>query len=155
MIINYDQCATILGQVGETIVSNYLISEGFKVYKSTDYFDSQKDFLLDGKKIEIKTKQPYVLKNAFSFEPNQLRKCLNVDDLYFVSVPPLFKKDYKYGGYIFRINPKEMRHFTYTTKGGTRMVAVPIEQPAMSRCAKIADRDVEQLIKYAQSDYQR
>lgn len=155
MNISYDQCATILGQVGETIVSNYLISRGFKVYKSTDYFDSQKDFLLDGKKIEIKTKQPYVLKNAFSFEPNQLRKCLSVNDLYFVSVPPLFKKDYKYGGYVFLINPKEMRHFSYITKVGVKMIAIPIEQPAMKVCTKISNEDVNQLIKYAQSEYSK
>ncbi len=149
---DYEKYSGILGQIGETIVSNYLISQGFKVYKSTDYYDSQKDLIVNGRTVEIKTKQPYVNKNAFSIKIHHLKKCLSVDDLYFVSVPPIFKLDYKWAGYIFLANPKEMQYQNYTTRSGYEMIAIPIEQTAIKVCTKIADKDIAQLNKYAQKE---
>ena len=81
------QAIDILGRTGEKIIANMLIELGLNVQESIDHFDREKDFLVDGKKVEVKTEQPYVLMNCFSFRENQLRKCRSVDVLYFVSIP--------------------------------------------------------------------
>jgi hypothetical protein len=150
-----NQAIDILGRTGEKIIANMLIELGLKVQESIDHFDSQKDFLVDGKTVEVKTEQPYVLKDSFSFRENQLRKCKSVDVLYFVSIPPLFKKDYKWGGWIFRAEPQNFKYSTYTTKTGMRMVAVPIEQSAMIPVKKMNDLEIAELLKYASSAYAR
>lgn len=151
--MNRDQAIDILGRTGEKIIANMLINLGLNVQESIDHFDSEKDFLVDGKKVEVKTEQPYVLKNAFSFRENQLRKCRSVDVLYFVSIPPLMDVNYKWGGWIFRAEPQNFKCQTYTTKFGTRMVAVPIEQDALIPVKKMEESEIAQLLKYATSAY--
>lgn len=151
--MNRDQAIDILGRTGEKIIANMLTSLGLNVQESINHFDSDKDFLVDGKKVEVKTEQPYVLKNAFSFRENQLRKCRSVDVLYFVSIPPLINVNYKWGGWIFRAEPQNFKYHTYTTKLGTRMVAVPIEQDALIPVKKMEDNEIAELMKYANSAY--
>lgn len=151
--MNRDQAIDILGRTGEKIIANMLINLGLNVQESINHFDSDKDFLVDGKKVEVKTEQPYVLKNAFSFRENQLHKCRNVDVLYFVSIPPLMNLKYKWGGWIFRAEPQNFKHYAYTTKFGTRMVAVPIEQDALISIKKMENNEITELLKYATSAY--
>jgi hypothetical protein len=148
-----NQAIDILGRTGEKIIANMLIELGLNVQESIDHFDREKDFLVDGKKVEVKTEQPYVLKNCFSFRENQLRKCRSVDVLYFVSIPPLYQPDYKWGGWIFRAEPQNFSFSTYTTKFGTRMVSVPIDQPALIPVKKMREEEIQQLLKYASSAY--
>jgi hypothetical protein len=148
-----NQAIDILGRTGEKIIANMLIELGLNVQESIDHFDREKDFLVDGKKVEVKTEQPYVLKNCFSFRENQLRKCTSVDVLYFVSIPPLFDLNYKWGGWIFRAEPQNFKYSTYVTKFGTRMVSVPIEQPALIPVKKMSDSEIGELLKYATSAY--
>lgn len=151
--MNHNQRIDILGRIGEKIVANMLTNLGLNVQESIDHFDSKKDFLVDGKTVEVKTEQPYVLKNAFSFRESQMRKCRNVDVLYFVSIPPLMKLDYKWAGWIFRAEPENFRSYSYTTKSGTRMIAVPIEQPALHPIGKMQADEILELLKYADSNY--
>jgi hypothetical protein len=151
--MNRNQAIDILGRTGEKIIANMLIELGLNVQESIDHFDSEKDFLVDGKKVEVKTEQPYVRENSFSFRENQLRKCRNVDVLYFVSIPPLYRPDYKWGGWIFRAEPQNFRHFNFTTKFGTKMIGVPIEQDALIPVKKMTDEEINELLKYAESAY--
>lgn len=153
--MNRNQAIDILGRTGEKIIANLLIGEGLQVQESINHFDSEKDFLVDGKKVEVKTEQPYVMKNAFSFRANQLRKCQNVDVLYFVSIPPLIDRNYKWGGWIFRANPKEFKYNPYRTKSGLDMIAVPIQQEAMVPICRMKDEEINELMKYAESAYAR
>jgi hypothetical protein len=153
--MNKIQAIEILGRTGEKIIANMLTNLGLNVQESINHFDSEKDFLVDGKKVEVKTEQPYVLKNAFSFRENQLRKCKSVDVLYFVSIPPLFNKNYKWGGWIFRADPQKFKCTSYTTKSGMRMIAVPIEQEAMIPVQKMKNEEIAELLKYAESAYAR
>jgi len=62
----------MMGRAGETIIVNYCTAAGQKVTVSEDQYDSQKDMIIDGLKVEVKTQVPYIYKNAFSFKPNQL-----------------------------------------------------------------------------------
>jgi len=155
MTIDRNQAIDILGRTGEKIIANLLTGLGLKVEESINHFDSEKDFLVDGKKVEVKTEQPYVRKNAFTFRENQLRKCQSVDVLYFVSIPPLIEPDYRWGGWIFRVDPRSFQYHRYTTKFGIRMIAIPIHQNAMVPVCKMKEEEIRELVKYANSAYAR
>jgi hypothetical protein len=143
----------IIGRTGEKIIANLLINLGLNVQESINHFDSEKDFLVDGKTVEVKTEQPYVKKNAFTFRANQLRKCRGVDVLYFVSIPPKYDPTYKWGGWIFRAEPQNFKHYSYTTRFGVDMIAIPIDQEAMIPVCKMSDAEIAELCKYSQSSY--
>lgn len=154
--MKHEQRIDILGRIGEKIVVNYLNSLGHKVQESIDHFDRTKDMTVDGKHIEVKTEQPFVMKNAFTFRETQLRKCRTVDELYFVSIPPLIKKDYKWGGWIFKADPKNfIISEKYTTKYGNKMIVIPIEQEALVPLQRMNQEEINQLVKYAESNYAR
>ena len=149
MIDNID----ILGRMGEKIVANYLRKHGRPVEEAIDHFDREKDMVVDGKFVEVKTEQAFVYKDAFSFRENQLNKCSRVDELYFVSVPPLIKPDYKWGGWIFKTDPSAFTVSKYRTKQGVDMLLIAIEQPALTPWVKMTDEEIAELSKYAQSSY--
>lgn len=151
--INRSEAIKIIGATGEKIISNMLSSLGLVVENSINNFDSEKDLLVDGKKVEVKTCQPYVLKNCFSFKANQLRKCTNVDVLYFVSIPPKYQPDYKWGGWIFRLEPSKFKHYTYKTRYGVEMVGIPIEQDAVIPVRELTDAEIKEFAKYTHSAY--
>jgi hypothetical protein len=144
-----------LGKTGEKIVANELVKEGLKVEHSINNFDSEKDFIVDGYKVEVKTEQPYVLKNCISIRKNQLKKCRSVDALFFVLVKPLMRPDYKWGGWLMRVDPNFQISETYTTKFGTEMISIPIEQESVIPLRKLTDEENFELLKYAQSAYSK
>jgi hypothetical protein len=142
-----------LGLAGEKIVINMLSEEGCKIKTSVDKYDSEKDLLVDGQyKVEVKTQVPFVMQNAFTFKPNQLRKCRSVDVLYFVSVPPPRHQD-KWAGWIFRAEPKNFVTRNYKTKDGRDMVLIDREQSALIPVKKMTDEEVKELQKYTVSGY--
>jgi hypothetical protein len=145
--------ADILGRMGEKIVCNWLRRKGCLVEEAIDHYDRHKDMIVDGKTAEVKTEQPFVFQNAFTFRESQLRKCKNVDILYFVSVPPVFRPDYEWGGWIFVAEPKEFTTRKYRTKQGLDMILVDIDQPALTPWVRMTDEEIGQLSKYAKSRY--
>lgn len=141
-----------MGRAGETIVLNWFSSNGVKFKASVDQYDSQKDILVEEKKIEVKTQVPFVFKNAFSFRDNQLRKCLNADFVYFVSVPN-DEKPHHSAGKVYRIESKKMVHQFYTTKDGRKMVLVPINQEDMQELFTMTDEEARILQRYSVSGW--
>jgi hypothetical protein len=141
-----------LGLMGEKIVINLLNEEGRKVKTSIDKYDSEKDLLADGKKVEVKTQVPFIMKNSFSFKPNQLRKCRSVDELYFVSVPAGRHMD-KWEGWIFKADPKEFVTTQYRTKDGRDMLLIAREQKALTPIKRMTDEEMKELQKYTVSEY--
>lgn len=81
----------MLGDAGETLVSNFLQENGWLVKSSVNQYDSKQDMIATRDDvtvtIEVKTQQPYHMLNAFTVKPNQLQKCLSVDSLIFVETP--------------------------------------------------------------------
>lgn len=154
MKMTKEQKMDALGLAGEKIVTNMLnsLSDKLKIEHSIDKFDSEKDMLVDGYTVEVKTQVPFLMKNAFTFKPNQLKKCRSVDVLYFVSVPPPNHQD-KWAGWIFRADPKKFRYQNYTTKDGRNMILVPREQSGMFPVQKMSDEDVKHLMRYTISEY--
>ena len=147
-----DEMMNELGLMGEKIVINMLNEEGRKVKTSVDKFDSEKDMVVDGKKVEVKTQVPFIMQNAFTFKPNQLRKCRGVDELYFVSVTAGRHGD-KWEGWIFKANPKTFTTRTYRTKDGREMILVDREQDALTPVSKMAPEEMKELQKYTVSGY--
>lgn len=149
-----EQLISELGLAGEKIIINYLSEQGRIVKQSIDKFDSQKDITVDGNlTVEVKTQQPYVIRNSLSFRPNQLKKCSNVDILYFVTTTAEISPNYKWNNCIFEVDPKNFKSRSYTTKFGIKMIDVPIEQEAVKFIKKLTADEAKQLSKYTHSDY--
>lgn len=141
-----------MGLAGEKIVTNMLSGLGLKVEHSINKYDSEKDMLVDGYKVEVKTETPYVMKNCFSFRPNQLKKCSTVDVLYIVSVPHP-KYPHKSDGWVYRIDPKAFETFTYKTRYGIEMIGIKIDQKAVVPVKQMSAEEVKELKKYTVTQY--
>ncbi len=146
--------ANELGLLGEKIVMNMINrnTPGLIIEQSINKFDSEKDMIVDGKKVEVKTQTPFVFKNCFSFRPNQLYKCRKVDVMYIVSVPHLRFKHFS-DGYVYKVDPKKYTTIEYTTKNGLRMVGIPIKQDALVPVYKMTTEEIQELQKYSNTDY--
>jgi hypothetical protein len=142
----------ILGKTGEKIVSNFYSRKGKIVEQSINNFDSGKDMMVDGAKVEVKTQVPFVIKNAFSFRKNQLRKCLNADGVVFVSVPNSVKPHWS-DGKVYLIEPSALKYSFYTTKDGREMVLIPIDQPDMMEIYVMTQEECAELQKYTSSEW--
>lgn len=142
-----------MGLAGEKIVTNMLSALGLKIEQSVNKYDSEKDMLVDGYKVEVKTETPYVLKDCFSFRPNQLKKCSSVDVLYIVSVPHPKYKHPTADGWVFRVDPKNFKTFNYKTRYGTEMIGIKIKQPAVTPVMKMTDEEIKELCKYSVTQY--
>jgi len=143
---------TRMGQIGETIFANFCLANGYKIEMSIDPYDSKKDMIVDGLTTEVKTQVPYVHKNAFTFKPNQLKKCLTVERLIFVSVPN-HRTFHHSAGKIYEINPKKMQYYSYAAKDGRNMIAVPIDQSDMTELFTMSKEHAELLQKYSSSTW--
>lgn len=91
--MNDSQRKETLGAVGEGIVRSFFESSGSSVVMSEDKYDMQKDMVVDGKTVEVKTLMPIYKFNAFCLPTQQSRKCEEVDRLIFVKVPNLPEDD--------------------------------------------------------------
>lgn len=150
-----------LGHIGEVIVRNYLSRNGYSIIDNLNRYDNEKDFIavFDDIKytVEVKTEQPYVKKGCFSFAENQLNKCVNVDLLFIVSVPPLIDRGYHFGGKLFSAQPKVMpfNYEAYTTSYGKRMIGIPIKQHPIHFMCDLSYDEIDMLNKYTHSNYGR
>ncbi len=150
--MNNEQKMDWLGRMGEKIVVNNLSRQGLVVEESIDPYDREKDLVCDGKKIEVKTQVPFITQNAFTFKPNQLKKCRGVDELYFVAVPAP-SHSYKWEGWIFKVNPQEFLIRKYNTKDGREMLLVNIVQDAVVPVEQVSDEYMAEMRKYTISKY--
>src|SRR3990167_10935216 len=111
---NNEKVITELGTLGEQLVAEYLTIIGKKVILSDNIYDPEKDMLVDGEKVEVKTETPYVTRNALTVRANQLEKIMGSYRTYWISVPfKLYGKEDKYGGYIFEMDPKGAEYFRF------------------------------------------
>lgn len=151
----------MLGKAGEAIIRNFLVSHDYTVTDSVDQYDSEKDFIAVKKGItytvEVKTQQPYVYRDMISFEEHQLAKCLTVDYLFFVVVPPVMQPSYKHSGKILFAKPlkDELEYELYQTKAGDRKVGFRIDQQALHHVASLTDSDLTALTRHTVSNYEK
>lgn len=152
-VLNQEEKINELGLLGEKIMTNYFNSQGMLVEHAIDKFDREKDMTVNGKKVEIKTEQPYVMKDSLTIRETQLKKCKSVDELYFVTVPPSFRPTYEWSACIFKVDPENFKYFKYTPKDGRKMIAIPINQESVEFIKKLSDVERNELIKYRTSAY--
>lgn len=139
-----------MGRAGETIVTNYFNRLGVMVEASVDQYDSEKDMLIDGKRVEVKTQVPFIKKNAFTIKENQLRKCLNADMVYFISVPNATYRHFS-DGKVYCIESDKLQYTRYATKDGRNMVLIPIAQ--MEEVFELSDKECRILQSYSVSSW--
>lgn len=140
-----------LGKAGESIITNYFSSKGMKVEVSVNQFDSVKDMIVEGNNVEVKTQVPFVTKDSFSVKPNQLNKCMNAYEVYFISVPT--NKKHFSEGKVYAIEGKNIQYKKYKTRDGREMILIPIDQKDMREVFEISDDEKQLLVKYSSSNW--
>lgn len=141
--MTYKEKIEALGALGEDIVEDILKKEGFEVIRSEDKYDSEKDFLVQGCKVEVKTVVPWFTENALTIDVSQYRKCSEADYVVFVCVPSKglsFHSNNKYDGNIYTVLPKDVEWIPKTTKNGLSKRMVRINQPGVILCHTITDQ---------------
>lgn len=142
------------GKTGETIIANYYIEREKKVLFSFDQHDNEKDLIIEGFTIEVKTMVPFFSQDAFSFRASQLQKCKNVDLVYFISVPADGKTHFSFGK-VYRIKSDKMKYSFYYKhfgeRGKAKMVLVPINQEGMQEVFEITEEQKLKLQEYSTS----
>lgn len=111
----------MLGNLGEKIVRHLATRDGCTVEESLSLYDNTKDLRINGKTCEIKTQTRFRVERAFSVKGNQVRKCTEVDLLFFVETPD--------DGDVITVFecPKEKRIWrTRMTKDGRKMYLLDI-----------------------------
>lgn len=150
-MLTEQQRIELVGALGEEIVDQVLKEAGFDVKKSEDKYDSEKDFTVEGLKVEVKTVVPWFMEKALTIDASQYRKCYNADYVIFVCAPTkgLTKlSTNEYDGNIYVVSPKEVQWRTKQTKTGLSKYLVNIHQPGVRLCYKIKDEAILDRMRY-------
>lgn len=142
----------LLGIMGERIVASILRKRGHLVEESLNVFDDEKDMLVDGKRVEVKTQVPYMIEDSFAVLPYQLKKLKGCDLVYFISVP--LKAQDPLAGAIFEIdlNSDDAKAHRVERHDGQTVICFPRRQKEMKLIDQITDEGVlEQLRKLSTS----
>lgn len=77
------------GLFGEILVAEYLTRQGLEVDPGGDWYDDQKDGLINGTTpYEVKTCVRWYSENGFAFDRNQYEKIYAADYVFIVEIPP-------------------------------------------------------------------
>ncbi len=138
----------ILGNRGEEIIERYFNELKIPIKRSSDKYDSIKDFtLFENKTLEGKTQVPFVTRTCFTIKDNhQLEKCKNADYLIFVQVPTFYKnKNPLFNECALYQIDKGFDYYKHTTKQGVKMILIPMKQPKVRKLKEINGEDKEFL----------
>jgi hypothetical protein len=143
----------MLGMTGERIVAHYLRKRGHEVEESLDPFDSEKDMLMDGNKIEVKTQVPFLVEDSFAVSPSQLPKIRGSHRVYFVSVPPSRNVDPN-AGWIYELTDTEnFKCHRRMLSSGRETLCIPRNQTVMQKLAKIEDEKLLNTLQLLSTSY--
>lgn len=144
----------LLGMIGERIVAAYLRSQGYCVEESLDVFDSEKDLLVDGKKVEVKTQAPIMVEDSFGISPRQKDKVMSSHKVYFVSVPLQRVAD-PLAGVIFEMDPQDpsLKIHKWHTIKGREVLCFPRRQAAMKQVHRITDEKILKQLTQLSTSY--
>ena len=142
----------LLGILGERIIAKILRDAGHTVEESLDIFDSEKDLLVNGKRVEVKTQVPLLFKDSFSVQLNQMTKLKECHAVYWVSIPPKIADD-DLMGCVFQMNPRKCTHNIWTAKGGNQMMLFPRRQDGMKIVHKITDAKILKQMRALSCSY--
>ena len=143
---------TLLGMLGEKIVAKYLRDCGHSVNESLYMFDTSKDMEVDGNNVEVKTQTPFLIHDAFGISINQMNKIQNSHRVYWVSVPPTKIAD-PLAGYVFEMDPKVARSFSYRLRTGREVMCFKRIQEGMKIVYQIKDQKLLDHLRDLSTSY--
>ena len=143
----------LLGLLGERIVAKVLRDSGYSVEESLNVFDTTKDMLVNGKKVEVKCQVPYLIHDAFAVSPNQLKKLLSCRYVFWVSVPPKKINDPNSGWVYAMDTAVNVKYQTARNRNGREVVYFPRTQEAMKVIYKIKDTSLLNHLTELSSSY--
>jgi len=149
MEINYKKI--LLGMLGEKIVAKHLRDSGCIVEESLNIFDSDKDMVVDGKNIEVKTNAPLFFYNSFTVSDKQYNKIINSHRVYWLSVPLQTIND-EYAGCIFEMDPSIVKSYRITMNNRS-VTAFKRIQLGMKIVHKIEDPAILKQLKDLSTSY--
>lgn len=138
--------------LGEKIVAKHFRDSGHQVEESLDVFDSDKDMIIDGNNVEVKTNAPLIYYDSFSFPKGQYNKIINSHRVYWVSVPLQTQED-PFAGCIFEMDPKVAKLHTITFNSGKTTIGLRRQQDGMKIIHKIEDPKLLKQLKELSSSY--
>jgi hypothetical protein len=150
MAVDYKR--VLLGMLGEKIVAKHFRDSGHQVEESLNVFDSDKDMIIDGNNVEVKTNAPLIYYDSFSFAKGQYNKIMNSHRVYWVSVP-LQTQDDRFAGCIFEMDPKVAKLHTIKFNSGTTTIGLRRQQEGMKIIHKIEDPNLLKQLKELSSSY--
>ena len=139
-----------MGNRGEEIIESYFNELKIPITRSSNKYDSIKDFILFGNKtLEGKTQVPFVTRTCFTIKDNhQLEKCKNADYLIFIQAPTFYKnKDPLFNECALYQIDKGFDYYKHKTKQGIKMILIPMKQPKVRKLKEINGEDKEFLRK--------
>ena len=150
MAVDYKR--VLLGMLGEKIVAKYFRDSGHQVEESLNVFDSDKDMVIDGYNIEVKTYTPLIYYDSFSFPKGQYNKIMNAHRVYWVSVPLQTQED-QFAGCVFEMDPKVAKLHTIKFRSGTTAIGLRRQQEGMKVIYKIEDPALLKQLRELSSSY--
>ncbi len=151
--MNIDAQKVLLGLLGERIVAHFLRASGHTVVEPLNVFDEEKDMMVDGNNVEVKTQVPLVVEDSFAISPKQKMKVMGCHRVYFVSVP-LIKDADELAGYVFEMDPADpkLKAHRWHANDGRKMVCFPRRQSALKIIGVVKDQMLlEQMRKLSTS----
>ena len=143
----------LLGVMGERIVASILRKEGRIVEESLNVFDEEKDMLVDGKKVEVKTQVPYMMEDSFAVPLKQVYKIMKCHKVYFVSVP-MQKTPDDLEGCVFEFDPSNNpKAHRVERHDGEKVTCFPRRQDAMRIIHRITDEGILSQLRYLSTSY--
>lgn len=150
MEIDYKK--VLLGMLGEKIVAKHFRDNGSTVEESLNIFDSEKDMVVDGNNIEVKTNAPLIYYDSFSFPKSQYNKIINSHRVYWVSVPLQTQED-QFAGCVFEMDPKVAKLHTITFNSGKTTIGLKRQQDGMKVIHKIEDPSLLKHLRSLSTSY--
>jgi hypothetical protein len=150
--MNIDYKKVLLGMLGEKIVAKHFRDSGHHVEESLNVFDSDKDMVIDGMNVEVKTNVPLIYYDSFSIPKSQYNKIINAHRVYWVSVP-LQTKDDQFEGCIFEMDPKVAKLHTIRFNSGKTVIGLKRQQEGMRVIHVIKDESLLKHLKELSSSY--
>lgn len=150
MAVDYKR--VLLGMLGEKIVAKHFRDSGHQVEESLNVFDSDKDMVIDGYNVEVKTNAPLIYYDSFSFKKGQYNKIMNAHRVYWVSVPLQTQND-QFAGCVFEMDPKVAKLHTITFSSGQTAIGLRRQQDGMKIIHRIEDPNILKQLKELSSSY--
>ena len=132
----------VLGFLGERVVAK--IHNTQHVALSPDQYDREKDMVINGQTVEVKTQKPWLLQDCFTVRPAQIPKCRGVDRLVFVDMD---------SSEIVETIPQSFKVFYKKTKSGLEMALIPRKQSCHWIIGHLTPRQLEIMRPFAMTEY--